>query len=110
MCNSGASTEREGPRRSAGAMLPGATSTSEVDAPSTAGSAFDTPRRGAPPNGKAASSKRSVEAFQTAYNENRFFITGDDSAGKISVDGDVGKQTWGAIFRPFLSPTISRIT
>ena len=36
-----------------------------------------------------------VKAFQTAYNENYKLLGG---AGEIDVDGDVGKQTWGAIY------------
>jgi outer membrane protein OmpA-like peptidoglycan-associated protein len=36
-----------------------------------------------------------VTAFQTAYNENYELLGG---AGEISVDGEVGKQTWGAIY------------
>jgi hypothetical protein len=36
-----------------------------------------------------------VKAFQTAYNENYKLLGG---SGEISVDGDVGKQTWGAIY------------
>ncbi len=36
-----------------------------------------------------------VKAFQTAYNENYKLLGGP---GQISVDGDVGKQTWGAIY------------
>lgn len=43
----------------------------------------------------ARSAKPAVEAFQTAYNENYKLLGG---GGTISVDGIVGKQTWGAIY------------
>ena len=36
-----------------------------------------------------------VEAFQTAYNQN-FKLLGGSAA--ITVDGEVGKETWGAIY------------
>jgi len=43
----------------------------------------------------AASGAVAVEAFQEAYNENFKLLGG---AGTIAVDGDVGKETWGAIY------------
>ncbi len=36
-----------------------------------------------------------VKGFQTAYNENYKLLGG---SGQITVDGEVGKQTWGAIY------------
>ncbi|HXS17817.1 MAG TPA: OmpA family protein, partial [Polyangiaceae bacterium] len=43
----------------------------------------------------ASTGKSAVEAFQTAYNENHKFLGG---SGEIGVDGEVGKETWGAIY------------
>ena len=43
----------------------------------------------------AASAKPAVEAFQQAYSENFKLLGG---SGAIGVDGEVGDETWGAIY------------
>lgn len=74
--------------------------------PSDAGNSNDEPIGGALGTGFTAcdpgevdddetTGATAVKAFQTAYNENYKLLGG---SGTIAVDGDVGTQTWGAIY------------
>lgn len=51
---------------------------------------------GCAPSRFGGSIKRATEAFQQAYNESD--RGGNAAAGPLTVDGDFGKETWGAVF------------